>query len=104
MKTGFLVYAPTATDTRGRHYMQNDKLLHLVAGLSIVLYLSMAFIMLTRYDAVFIAIVSYMVATFVGLSKEVYDKLSKKGTPEVMDFLMTALGAILGLVYILLVV
>lgn len=34
------------------------------------------------------------IAVAVGIGKEVYDKVTKKGTPELADFLWTTAGAL----------
>jgi hypothetical protein len=36
-------------------------------------------------------------AIAIGAAKEIYDKVSGKGTPDPMDFVATALGGLLGL-------
>ena len=38
------------------------------------------------------------IAVAVGIAKEVYDRVTKKGTPEFADFLWTTAGAITWLI------
>lgn len=56
-----------------------DKKLHYFAGL------------LTNFLPVLIAVA---IAVAVGIGKEVYDRVTKKGTPEFADFLWTTAGAL----------
>ena len=40
-------------------------------------------------------LISLSIIVFIALAKEIYDKISKKGTPEILDFIFTILPAIL---------
>lgn len=57
-----------------------DKKLHYFAGLLIAG-------LLTNF-------LSVLIAVAVGIGKEVYDRVTKKGTPEFADFLWTTAGAL----------
>lgn len=59
--------------------MKYDKKLHAAVGL---------FIFIIGY-MVFDANIALGLSVLAGLGKEVYDKVSKKGTPEFMDFVAT---------------
>ena len=61
-----------------------DKANHFIAG---TLIYCIASLVLTP-------IVSLAPVVIIGASKEVYDKYSKKGTPDIIDFLYTVAGAI----------
>ena len=62
---------------------KQDKLKHLLAGIGISLVFSVQFSPL----------IGFITAAIVGALKEIiWDWLLKKGTPEFMDFLATALG------------
>lgn len=61
-----------------------DKMLHYFAGLLIAG-------LLTNFLPVLIAVA---IAVAVGIGKEVYDRVTKKGTPEFADFLWTTAGAL----------
>ena len=61
-----------------------DKKLHYFAGLLIAG-------LLTNFLPVLIAVA---IAVAVGIGKEVYDRVSKKGTQELADFLWTTAGAL----------
>lgn len=67
-------------------FKQKDKKLHLAAGFGIAFLLS------------FLSpLFGFIAAVTAGAGKEVYDKLSKKGTPELLDFVFTVLGGLIGL-------
>jgi hypothetical protein len=60
-----------------------DKKKHLLAGLMISI------------GTMFMPVIwSFMVVVMVGVGKEIYDKVSGKGTPEILDAIATVLGAI----------
>ena len=68
------------------HYeamMKQDKFKHLLAGIGISLI----------FGVQFSPLIGLIAAAIVGALKEIiWDWLLKKGTPEFMDFLATALG------------
>ena len=57
----------------------SDKYKHLVVGL--IIFLS--------FCLVFKVLVAFLVTLFVAILTEIYDKITKKGTPEIMDILAT---------------
>ena len=66
-----------------------DKKLHLLAGLALSLLAGLLFCPLT----------GFITAAVVGALKEiVWDWLLKKGTPELLDFVATVAGGVLGAV------
>ncbi|MDI9367551.1 MAG: hypothetical protein QM445_04280 [Thermotogota bacterium] len=66
--------------------MSKDKILHFVAGIGVTLFFS---IILSPIWGVLFGIA-------FGIGKElIWDKWLKKGTPELLDFLATALGSLL---------
>jgi hypothetical protein len=66
-----------------------DKKLHILAGLALSLLMGLSFCPLTDLAA----------AAVVGAFKEiVWDWLLEKGTPELLDFVATVLGGVLGAV------
>ena len=66
--------------------MQQDKLKHLLVGIGISLVLGVQFSPL----------IGLLIAAIVGALKEIiWDWLLRKGTPEFLDFLATALGGAL---------
>jgi hypothetical protein len=61
-----------------------DKANHFIAGTLIYVLSAIIF-------SPFVAIIPVIV---FGLGKEIYDYITKKGTPDVIDFLFTILGAL----------
>ena len=67
--------------------MQRDKKMHLLAGLALSLLAGLLFCPLT----------GVVTAAVVGVLKEiVWDWLLKKGTPELLDFVATVAGGVIG--------
>ena len=67
--------------------MQKDKQLHLLTGLALSILAGLLFCPLT----------GLIVAAVVGALKEiVWDWLLKKGTPELLDFVATVAGGVIG--------
>ncbi len=67
--------------------MKQDDLKHLLVGISISLV----------FGVQFAPLIGFIAAAIVGALKEIiWDWLLKKGTPEFMDFLATALGGVIG--------
>lgn len=64
--------------------IQQDKKKHFVAGYAITIVVSI----LLGY------IVGALASIVAGVGKEVYDKVSGKGTPELLDVVATATGAV----------
>jgi len=62
---------------------KQDKLKHLLAGISISLV----------FGVQFTPFIGLIIAVILGALKEIiWDRLLKRGTPEFLDFLVTALG------------
>ena len=67
--------------------MQKDKQLHLLTGLALSILVGLLFCPLT----------GLVTAAVVGALKEiVWDWLLKKGTPELLDFVATVAGGVIG--------
>lgn len=66
-------------------FKQKDKQLHAAAGFVIGFLFSLVSPLL-----------GVVMAIIAGIGKEIYDKVSKKGTPEFLDFVFTVLGGLLG--------
>ena len=74
---------------RVRNLMLKDKKLHLLAGLALSILAGL----------LFCPRIGLAAAAVVGALKEiVWDWLLKKGTPELLDFVATVLGGVLGAV------
>jgi hypothetical protein len=61
-----------------------DKANHFVYG-SIICFLA---------SLLFTPLVSLCITIIIGILKEVYDKISKKGNPEILDVIATTIGAL----------
>lgn len=64
-----------------------DKQTHFLAGIVVGTYGA------TFTDSFFLGI---LFAALAGITKEVYDKISHKGTPDYWDFIFTVLGGVFG--------
>lgn len=64
----------------------HDKLLHYVVGTVVYSLCSL-----------FIGMYAIVIVLVIAIGKEVYDYVSKKGTPEYMDAVATVLGGVIGL-------
>jgi len=64
----------------------NDKLKHFLLGIAISLF----------FGVLISPVLGFALGIVAGIAKElIWDKWLKKGTPELLDFLATALGSIL---------
>lgn len=66
--------------------LAQDKANHALYGLAI--FIAVGF--------VFGAVAGLVAATLIGAAKEVYDRVSKKGCPDVLDLVATAAGGAAG--------
>jgi hypothetical protein len=66
-----------------------DKIKHFLAGS--ISSISTAPALIYNDRSVYWAVLS---AVIIGAAKEIYDKVSKKGTPDLWDFIATSLGGI----------
>jgi hypothetical protein len=62
-----------------------DKANHFVYGFLIFAFFTLFFTELT----------CLLIVVFIAAGKEIYDKLSKKGTPEILDFVFTVIPALI---------
>ena len=66
--------------------LNKDKLLHIVVSATIMVVLNL---ILPTWAAVLTTLV-------IGISKEIYDKLSGKGHPDLMDIICDCIGILIG--------
>lgn len=70
--------------------LPSDKLLHSICSLLLVIVLSLIFPIWA----------SVLITLFIGISKEVYDKVSKKGHAEIKDLIADLIGILIGFLII----
>ena len=75
----------------------HDKLLHYVYGQVIFVCMYAIFIW-CNMDKSSSMISSFSIVLIVAIAKEIYDKVSSTGTPEIMDIVATVCGAIIPIV------
>ena len=63
-----------------------DKIYHFIAGIVITIIVYM----LTKS-----ILIGFICTSLIGTIKEMYDELSNKGTPEILDYVYTILGSII---------
>lgn len=68
--------------------MASDKWLHLAAGFTIVALI-----------APFSILWAVVAAAVIGVGKELYDQISGKGTPELLDIAAVLVGVILAVIF-----
>lgn len=69
-----------------------DKLIHFLGGMCICFIIGL-----------FLPILGLIATVLVGIGKEVYDHVSKKGTPEINDAIATILGGLIAFIELLVV-
>lgn len=70
-----------------RNYLfSSDKWLHLTAGFIISFYVGL-----------FSILYGFVAGIIAAAGKEIYDKMSGKGTPEIWDFVFTVIGVLYGI-------
>jgi hypothetical protein len=62
-----------------------DKANHFVYG----------FLIFAFFSLFFTEIICLIIVAFIAAAKEIYDKVSKKGTPELLDFVFTVIPALI---------
>lgn len=73
--------------------LAKDKEDHMFMGMYIsIAVLILAIIVSTYITLPFWGLYGIIAASAAGIAKEVYDKVTGKGTPEVLDFVWTAVG------------
>lgn len=65
-----------------------------------VLDCTLVLLLVTNLEASVCAFVSALASICIGAMKEVWDKVSGKGTPEFLDFFWTVVGGIIGFLYV----
>ena len=79
----------------------NDKVLHLIAGFAIMVDGTVIIKLFFQLPVFVAAVLSLLFSIAIGCIKELCDRYTGKGTPEMLDAAMTALGAIIGYVLVM---
>ena len=79
----------------------NDKVLHMIAGFAIMVNCTVVINLLFQLPVFTAAVLSLLFSIAIGCIKELWDRFTGNGTPEMLDATMTALGAIIGYVLVM---
>ena len=81
--------------------LTNDKVLHVIAGFAIMVNSTVIINLFFQLPVFVAAVLSLLFSIAIGCIKELWDRFTGKGTPEMLDAAMTALGAIIGYVLVM---
>ena len=81
--------------------LTNDKVLHVIVGFAMVVNSTVIINLLFQLPVFVAAVLSLLFSIAIGCIKELWDRFTGKGTPEMLDAAMTAIGAIIGYVLIM---
>jgi len=79
----------------------NDKVLHMIAGFAIMVNCTVIINLFFQLPVFVAAVLSLLFSIAIGCIKELCDRFTGKGTPEMLDAAMTAIGAIIGFILIM---
>ena len=79
----------------------NDKVLHLISGFAIMVNSTVIINLFFQLPVFVAAVLSLLFSIAIGCIKELWDRFTWKGTQEMLDAAMTALGAIIGFILIM---
>ena len=79
----------------------NDKVLHMIAGFAIMVNCTVIINLFFQLPVFVAAVLSLLLSIAVGCIKELWDRFTGNGTPEMLDAVMTAIGAIIGYVLVM---
>ena len=81
--------------------INNDKVLHVIAGFAIMVNCTVIINLFFQLPVFVAAVLSLLFSIAIGCIKELCDRFTSKGTPEMLDAAMTAIGAIIGYVLVM---
>ena len=81
--------------------VNNDKVLHVIAGFAIMVNCTVIINLFFQLPVFVAAVLSLLFSIAIGCIKELLDRFTGKGTPEMLDAAMTAIGAIIGYVLVM---
>ena len=79
----------------------NDKVLHMIAGFAIMVNCTVIINLFFQLPVFVAAVLSLLFSIAICCIKELCDRFTGKGTPDMLDAAMTALGAILGFILVM---
>ena len=79
----------------------NDKVLHMIAGFAIMVNCTVIINLFFQLPVFVAAVLSLLFSIAIGCIKELWDRFTCKGTPEMLDAAITAIGAIIGYVLVM---
>ena len=79
----------------------NDKVLHVIAGFAIMVNCTVIINLFFQLPVFVAAVLSLLFSIAIGCIKELWDRFTGNGTPEMLDAAMTTLGAIIGYVLVM---
>ena len=79
----------------------NDKVLHVIAGFAIMVNCTVIINLFFQLPVFVAAVLSLLFSIAIGCIKELWDRFTGDGTPEMLDAAMTALGSIIGYVLVM---
>ena len=79
----------------------NDKVLRVIAGFAVMVNCTVIINLFFQLPVFVAAVLSLLFSIAIGCIKELWDRFTGKGAPEMLDAAMTALGAIIGYVLVM---
>ena len=79
----------------------NDKVLHMIAGFAIMVNCTVVINLFFQLPVFVAAVLSLLLSIAIGCLKELWDRFTGNGTPEMLYAAMTAIGAIIGFILIM---
>ena len=79
----------------------NDKVLRMISGFAIMVNFTVIINLFFQLPVFVAAVLSLLFSIAIGCIKELWDRFTGNGTPEMLDAAMTALGAIIGYVLVM---
>ena len=79
----------------------NDKVLRVIAGFAVMVNCTVIINLFFQLPVFVAAVLSLLFSIAIGCIKELWDRFTGNGAPEMLDASMTAIGAIIGYVLVM---
>ena len=79
----------------------NDKVLRVIAGFAVMVNCTVIINLFFQLPVFVAAVLSLLFSIAIGCIKELWDRFTGNGAPEMLDAAMTAIGAIIGYVLVM---